>query len=229
MKLSFIIPTRNEARYLGACIGSIRAQGRDHEIIVVDTDSTDGTQRIARKHGTLLEEKKRGIGIARNTGAAHASGDVLIFADADVRFPPGFAHMLEQAFIARVAGGIFRLEPYDGGRYVRLLYGVANAIARFTIRTGTPFTAGSCFAYRRSAFEKAGGFDARFITNEDHELAQRVHRHGRVVFFEIPVYTSARRAYAMGIGSTLLLYLRSSMVYLLRKGSLKEYPALDGV
>ena len=51
--ITVIVPARNEARHIRRCVGSARALGR---VIVVDSGSTDGTQRIAREHGAAVVE-----------------------------------------------------------------------------------------------------------------------------------------------------------------------------
>lgn len=227
-KFSFIIPTRNEAAYLEECIKSIKRQQRnDYEIIVVDTLSRDGTHKIAEKHGLLVEEPRKGIGIARNTGAKRAQGDILIFADADVRFDKNFLDIIEKKFSRRdIGGGICVLEAYDGGPYTRKAYDWINYIPRFLTKAGMPLTAGSCFIYRKEYFHKVGGFDPAFITNEDHELAKRMHRHKRFVFFhDIKVRTSSRRVSKMGFFGLVKWYIKSSAAYFLRGGYLKRtYP-----
>lgn len=224
-KFSFIIPTRNEAEYLPGCIESIKKQGRkDYEIIVADTLSDDGTKEIARRHGILVEEPRPGTGRARNTAAKHAKGGILIFADADVRFGSDFLDRLERKFSKDIGGGICVLRSYDGGAYTRKIYDWTNHIPRLLTKAGKPVTMGSCFVYRKEHFNRVGGFDPEFITNEDHELAGRMHKHRRFVFFhDISIGTSSRRIRSMGWFRLMKLYLKSSAVFLLRRGSLRKY------
>ena len=97
VKFTIIIPAFNEAAYLGATLDSIEdaaahlRAGSDAEtdVIVVDNNSTDETAPIARSKGAaVVHEPVQGIARARNTGARHAEGDVLVFVDADVTAPP---------------------------------------------------------------------------------------------------------------------------------------------
>lgn len=227
-KFSFIIPTRNEAAYLEECIRSIRNQTRnDYEIIVVDTLSTDGTKEIAKKNARLVNESRKGVGIARNTGAKKAGGDILIFADADVRFAENFLEKLEERFGDNIGGGICSLRCYDGNSYIKKIYSGLNPVAKLLIRIGKPVTTGSCFIYSKKYFHEVGGFDPKFILNEDHELAKRMHRHNkRFVFFQdIKVETSARRVEKMGFMNLALLYLKADAFFVLKKAPPKEtYP-----
>src|SRR3954469_24792716 len=88
--ISFVLPAHNEARFIAACIGSIRdacsALALDYEIIVANDASTDGTGDIARTEGaTVVDVELRHIAAVRNAGARLARGDRLIFVDADSR------------------------------------------------------------------------------------------------------------------------------------------------
>ena len=84
MRVSVVIPTHNEAQ----AIGSVLADVPRHlvsEVIVVDSNSTDGTPDVARKMGArVIEEARRGYGRACLTGLANTtSPDVVVFLDGD--------------------------------------------------------------------------------------------------------------------------------------------------
>jgi len=91
VKVSVIVPAFNEERLLPAALAAIRraagafeARGWTSELIVCDNNSTDRTADIARSHGaTVVFEPLNQISRARNAGAARASGDWLVFVDAD--------------------------------------------------------------------------------------------------------------------------------------------------
>ena len=93
MKITIVVPAFNEEAYLAATLDSIEAAAahlRAHsdaaiEAIVVDNNSEDGTAAIAREQGaTVIDEPVQGIARARNAGARHAEGEVLVFVEADV-------------------------------------------------------------------------------------------------------------------------------------------------
>ena len=97
MKLTIIIPAFNEDAYLASTLDSIQAavpQLRtsstvDIKVIVVDNNSKDATAAVARDKGAaVVNEPVQGISRARNAGARHVEGDVLVFVDADVIVPP---------------------------------------------------------------------------------------------------------------------------------------------
>lgn len=101
LTISIIIPAYNEEDYIGECLRSIAKQTLEpNEVIVVDNGSTDKTAEIARSFlfVTLISEKKSGLTLARNTGFAAASGDILCRINADVRLDPGWAKAVRDAF-----------------------------------------------------------------------------------------------------------------------------------
>lgn len=91
-RFSVVIPAFNSASTLARAIESVRAQSWPaHEIIVVDDGSTDATAEIARQFGEavrLIRQENRGVSVARNAGAAAATGDWLAFLDADDWYAP---------------------------------------------------------------------------------------------------------------------------------------------
>jgi hypothetical protein len=104
VEVSIVIPSRNEAGSIGSVIDEIREalKGHDHEIIVVDTESTDGTVDIARSKGArVTPEPMRGYGRAYKTGFAEAKGKYVATLDADLTYPADMIH----EFIELLDGG----------------------------------------------------------------------------------------------------------------------------
>ena len=91
VKISVVVPAFNEERLLGRSLGEIKSaagafarHGWEVELIVCDNNSSDRTAEIARNAGALVVfEPVNQIARARNRGAAAATGDWLIFVDAD--------------------------------------------------------------------------------------------------------------------------------------------------
>ena len=91
MRLSVIIPAFNEEQLIEQCLQSVfnslianKSPSFTSEVIVVDNNSTDNSAALARKAGAkVVFEPINQIGRARNTGAAAATGDWLLFVDAD--------------------------------------------------------------------------------------------------------------------------------------------------
>lgn len=93
MKVSVILPTINEEEGIGPTIDSINTEefkknNWDLEVIIVDGNSTDKTQEIARKKGAkVIIETKKGYGRAYKTGMPQATGDIIVTGDADATYP----------------------------------------------------------------------------------------------------------------------------------------------
>jgi len=222
-EFSFIIPTLNEGKYIGNCLKSIKKQRGSYEIIVVDSYSKDNTVKIARKYGKVVFEGRRGPAIARNTGAKFAKGRILIFADADTRFGRDFLTRLKDEF-GDSGGGIFELTFFDPRSFSDILFfRVWNKIIRLLNVTGFIITNGSCFVFDKKLFRKVGGFDAKLLTNEDHDLAEMISKYKRFRFFDIVVYTSVRRVVKLGPVKFLKLHIKATLFYFLFHKSLAEY------
>jgi glycosyltransferase involved in cell wall biosynthesis len=104
MRVSVIIPTRNEAQSLPRVLADIPA-GLVNEVLVVDSDSSDGTPEIAASLGArVIREQRRGYGQACLTGIAHAnSPDVVVFLDGDYSDRPAELPLLLQPIAERRA------------------------------------------------------------------------------------------------------------------------------
>ncbi len=90
MKVSVVIPTMNEEESIGDVMDEINdaLSGRDYEVLIVDTESTDKTREIARSKGArVVEEPRRGYGRAYKTGFEEADGDIIVTLDADCTYP----------------------------------------------------------------------------------------------------------------------------------------------
>ncbi|OPZ82293.1 MAG: Glucosyl-3-phosphoglycerate synthase [bacterium ADurb.Bin429] len=115
--VTVIIPAYNEAPRLAEVVETVRAASLVHEIIVVDDGSLDDTARVARGLGVRVVRlpENLGKGSAMRAGAQAATGDILLFLDADLRnLAPEQVDSLIRPVLEREAGmtiGIFR-----GGR-----------------------------------------------------------------------------------------------------------------
>src|SRR5258708_14646981 len=116
MRVSVIIPTHNEAQAIGRVLTDLPAH-LVTEVIVVDSNSNDGTPEIAAKMGALVvQEPRRGYGRACLTGLATAnSPDVVVFLDGDYSDRPSELPIL-LAPITEVRAGITLGSPLRGRR-----------------------------------------------------------------------------------------------------------------
>ena len=178
-KVSVVIPARNAAAYIGEAIASVLAQGDVSEIIIIDDGSTDDTIAVVRSirdpRLRLIANDASGVSAARNLGARSASGDWLIFLDADDRLRPGAATTLLRAAgtapHAVLVYGDYNTIDSTGRPIGRrdLLKGrrkpsghVLERLAR-----GNFIVNGGIMLVRADAFRTAGGFDVSLRYCED--------------------------------------------------------------
>jgi glycosyltransferase involved in cell wall biosynthesis len=203
VKISIIVPAYNEAKLLGVSLAAIQAAaaaftrlGWDVEIIVCDNNSTDRTADIARAAGAkVVFEAINQIARARNTGAAAATGDWLIFVDADSQ-PEAelFADVAEQIVDGRcLAGGA--TVRFDETRLATVvLTRLWNGISRCG-----RLLAGSFIFVGAESFRRVGGFSPELFAGEEIELSKRLKRlaasEGKrlVILHRHPLKTSARK------------------------------------
>jgi glycosyltransferase involved in cell wall biosynthesis len=105
-RFSVIVPARNEERFIGACLESIRVAGRPYrgqvEVIVVLNRCSDKTEEIAHSFGArTIREDARNLARIRNAGACAAVGRVLVTIDADSTVSPGALVAIDRAHQAK--------------------------------------------------------------------------------------------------------------------------------
>jgi len=203
MRYSIVVPAWNEAAFIGTSLVRIRlamegVEGHVGDLIVVDNNSSDATAEIAREEGaTVVFEPVNRIARARNAGAREASGDALVFVDAD----SWCSSELLRAALDRIAGG----RVVGGGSTIapdRPITGAARRGLDFWNRIGTTMKlAAGCFVYcRRDAFEAVGGFSEKVYAGEEIYLSRALKRWARrnggltfEIIEEAPVTTSVRK------------------------------------
>lgn len=121
-RISIVIPARNRAYSIGRVLDALRAQTHDNlEVVVVDDDSEDETREIACRHPVkprvISLPRRSGAGAARNVGIWHASGDTILFLDADMVIPPNAAaDIAARASSNALLIGFFEEVRYKPGR-----------------------------------------------------------------------------------------------------------------
>jgi glycosyltransferase involved in cell wall biosynthesis len=223
LTLSVIVCAHNEAGYLGACLHSLLAQSRPpDEIVVINNASNDATGEIARRMDgvRVIDEPRRGLVFARETGRRAATGDILAYVDADCRAPFQWLERIERRFRRRpdliALSGPYRFYDWHAhGRALIRAYDLTvapltQALVKHVLGIGTIFYGGN-FAVRRTALERIGGFDTSIeFHGEDTNLGRRLHAIGRVALVgECHLFTSARRYVAMGTWAVVRLYVRN--------------------
>ena len=223
LMISVIVCAHNEARYLAPCLYSLLAQSRPpDEIVVINNASTDETRAVAEQVPgvRVVDEPRKGLVIARETGRLVSTGELLVYLDADCRAPLTWLERVERRFLRDrqllALSGPYRFYDWDWwGRLLIRSYDVTLApatqvLVKYLLRIGTVFYGGN-FAVRREALERIGGFDTSIeFHGEDTNLGRRLFAAGKVALFpDCYLYTSARRYNAMGKGMVFRLYVRS--------------------
>jgi glycosyltransferase involved in cell wall biosynthesis len=226
MKVSVIIPTKNEEVLLPRLLGALQKQTyRDFEMIVADAASTDRTREVAVAMGAKVVDGGM-PGPGRNRGAEHATGDLLFFMDADA-LPPheDFLGDVVDAFKKYGVGlATCPLKPLSDKVGDHFGHDVYNHYVRLTEKV-RPHAPGSCIIALRSVHEAIGGFDENVVFAEDMEYVQRAHKHGyrfKMLPTE-PVYVSVRRLDKDGRLAIAAKYIYGEL-YMLAKGPFKEMP-----
>ena len=203
MKISVIVPAFNEEKLIAVSLRSVQAslvafarRGWETELIVCDNNSTDRTAELARAAGaTVVFEPVNQIGRARNRGAEVATGDWLIFIDADsYPSPELFGDVAETIQTGRcLAGGC--LVRLDGGNFpARLAARGWNMVSRIT-----RWAAGSFIFCAAATFWQVGGFNLELFVTEELDLSRRFKRLARetgkkmVILRRHQLTTSARK------------------------------------
>jgi len=210
VKLSMVVPAHNEERVIERTLAAIMTQGAAvHEVIVVCNGCRDRTAARARRAGVRVVVTERcGVSLARNLGARHASGDTLLFVDADVLLAPGLAPAIAAAAWRwpRVVGTV-RVVP-DRRRY--LLHYAAAAVLIRALRLSSN---GLIFC-SAALFRRAGGFPEGVQVGEDNLFMRRARRLPGVRYRYLsrpPAVSDTRRLRHWGSLRLLFIWLRSAV------------------
>jgi glycosyltransferase involved in cell wall biosynthesis/ubiquinone/menaquinone biosynthesis C-methylase UbiE len=210
-KLSIVIPAYNEAATLKQVMDGVLAHnldGVDREVVLVESNSDDGTREIARQYQDhpevklVLEEEPRGKGHAVRAGLANATGDFILIQDADLEYDlEDYDVLLEplltgrKAFVlgARHGGKIWKLRKFEGNRLTSEFLNFGHWFFKtlvnllFGLKLGDPFTMYKVF--RRDCLTGLKLECNRF--DLDYELIIKLVRKGYIPI-EIPVNYRSR-------------------------------------
>ena len=213
-RVSVVVCAHNAASTMDECLSSLaKLSYPNYEVIVVNDGSTDATGAIASRCAgvRVVHTRNEGLSAARNTGCAHATGEIVAYTDADVRVDPDWLTYLVQPFLTTdvVAVGGPNVVPSDDPW-------IAHSVAR---APGAPthvllddrlaeHVPGCNCAFRRGALQAVDGFNPTFVrAGDDVDLCWRLHARGwRIGFAPAALVWHRHR-------STIRGYLRQQVGY----------------
>lgn len=221
MKISIVVPAFNEEKLLGQSLAAIHSsasvftdRGWDWEVVVCDNNSTDRTAEIARNAGaTVIFEPINQISRARNRGASAATGDWLIFVDAD-SFPSRelFAATIRRIDSGKCAGGgcLVAMDEHHFGLWIALqLWTTLSRVCRWA--------AGSYLFCRADLFREVGGFSNEMFASEEIDLSKKLKRAAKnrglrfQIISEARLVTSARKLKLYGHRTHVLFFCKAML------------------
>lgn len=222
-RVSVIIPTLQEEKYIGRTLSNLIRFAPNIEIVVVDGGSADRTVEIARRFtDKVYRIEERGISKAKNYGTKHAEGEILIFLDADVLVPHDFLEKVLMTFEnPHVVAATCHNMPIRPRFSEFIYFFLWNLLTRFSIAVlpKTRFKYGSrgeFMAVRKSEFFKVGGFSEKIACLEDYDLTFRLSGLGKFAFIEdLTVYESMRRVRRFGLLKISIMWTTELLAWLM--------------
>jgi glycosyltransferase involved in cell wall biosynthesis len=213
-KVSIVIPTLNEENYVGFVLSDIARQRRKaHEVIVVDGKSEDATASVVERFpGVDLLIGAPPVANQRNLGGRKASGDILVFLDADVRlsetFLEGFLERIEQRNLD-IACPLYM--PYRSTLLIKVIHAYVNVVF-VALQKVIPSGAGHCIAVKREVFQQSPGFDPTLKLGEDVALVRKLSKGHRFGIVAKQLFVSDRRYKEEGVSRMLTKILLLSII-----------------
>jgi glycosyltransferase involved in cell wall biosynthesis len=179
---SVIIPAYNAEKTLGPCLEALASQTmapEEYEVIVVDDGSTDGTGDVAAAYYVhCVYQPNQGPAAARNLGARHAGGKVILFTDSDCIPAPEWiaemVHPFEDLEVVAVKGAYKTKQTELAARFAQMEF--EDRYDLLTKSSSIDMIDTYSAAFRRDVFLAMGGFDQSFpvANNEDTDFSYRL-------------------------------------------------------
>ena len=208
-KVSVIIPAYNEEkcieRGVKSALNGTRTYPGEYEIIVVDNVSSDGTyfivQELTKKHPQVKLEQQhiKGVSHARNKGASVATGEYLVFLDADSQVGPKF---LERTITEMEAKSLEAASccarpniPTVSNKFLLWVFNVFMLMLQHTSR---PIALGAAIIAKKEVHMMIGGFDIDMYYGEDSRYVTKAKDHAKFALVKEPFIFDMRRVYSEG-------------------------------
>jgi len=176
--VSIILPTYNGSKFLQQSIDSCLKQTYSNiELIIVDDCSTDSTPDIIKSNGDhrikyIRHEKNKKLPLSLNTGFANASGAYLTWTSDDNYFVSSaieimLSFLIDNQDVDFVYTDYYTIDEIDNVTPIELPSNLNELLYRNVI--------GACFLYKRTIYDKIGGYDKDFFLCEDYEYWLRIY------------------------------------------------------
>jgi glycosyltransferase involved in cell wall biosynthesis len=167
--VSVVVPVKDGIRTIEACLHSIRAQTWPAiELVVIDNFSSDGTWEVAQRFAHHAEQAGPERSAQRNLGIERASGEWILWIDADMELPPTIVERAVAAALDEGAEGVFIPEITVGDGYWTACRALERSCCIEEIMVQSPRLV------RRSYLRETGGFLESLSGTEDAELRARM-------------------------------------------------------
>lgn len=214
-KVSVVVASFNGGRTLAACLESLaRLNYPDYEVILVDDGSTDDTPEIAQRFPsfrTIVHQRNLGLSVARNTGIAAATGEIVAFTDADCRADEDWLHYLVGALLDGPFVGIggHNLPPPDDSLVAAAVMVSPGGPAHVMLTDREAEHIPGCnMVFYKWVLEEIGGFDPVFRkAGDDVDVCWRIQERGHKIGFSPAGFVWHHRR------STVPAYLRQQGGY----------------
>lgn len=227
---SIIIPTLNEEDYLPKILSDLAKQRqKNFKVIIVDAMSEDKTKAEALRFSKYFPLEfytvaKRNVSYQRNVGSQKATGEFLVFLDADSRVNTMFTKNL-YIDIVQKKGLLFlpTLATDESSNKNRVLFKLINSVIELSQSLNRPLSSGGSIFIAKKLFLELLGFKEDLYMSEDHNLIQRARKMGVKAKFlkDVKVVFSLRRVKKEGQVMVLYKYLLA-LVYMLMDGKISS-------
>jgi GT2 family glycosyltransferase len=192
-RVSVVVPVHNGASTLAGQLDALTAQldEADFEVVVVDNRSTDATAEVALTYAARFPSVRlvragqgASVAYARNAGAAAATGDLLLFCDADDVVRPGWVRAMASALVAAdLVGGRLDVTRINTPEVQSWTWHPPDDALAVSMKY-LPYATGANLGVRRSVWSELDGFDETFVGgHEEVDFAWRAQGAGYTIAF----------------------------------------------
>jgi len=209
--ISIVIPTLNEARYIGKLLNSLYNQTyKDFEIIIIDGGSKDKTQQIVQKYknrGLRWFISKRGLTHSRNLGVKKSKHELILFLDADIILSEDFLNKGIMEIIQRkIDCAVPRFRPISRKWYDHLFWMLSNSVLWLT-QFVKPMGPACCLFVKKKWHIKISGFKEEYGWGNDLNYVKRISKYGKFRVLNLDVNYSVRRFEKEGTKKTMKKFI----------------------